>query len=225
MDRVGSTAAAALAGIKPRTWSAYVARGHAPTPDGREEISGTPWWWADHVRAWMAGRPGQGARTDLRIDLAFTRLSGEVADLIEAWSAAAVDRVYLTRCHPRTPYGRCAATSIHPTTVSHAELVPMLTGLVAQLRSDPYVLTFTQAGWLAGGIFLLRPIGVSECAMYNEMPEPLQEATSAWYWLRGAMRDKPDWVRDAMPPDHPDDVVALYRVAAQRVAALRRSPS
>lgn len=51
-------------GIKPATWRAYVATGRAPQPlpgydDHRRRL-----WDAERVRSW--GRPGQGARTDLR---------------------------------------------------------------------------------------------------------------------------------------------------------------
>jgi len=52
--------AAALAGIKPRTWSAYVARGQAPPPVAR--IGNTPVWDRSHVEHWLANRPGQGSR-------------------------------------------------------------------------------------------------------------------------------------------------------------------
>lgn len=58
--------AAARAGIKPATWRHYVHKGLAPTPDGREEVSGHPWWWETTVDRWLAARPGRGARTDLR---------------------------------------------------------------------------------------------------------------------------------------------------------------
>ena len=64
-DRLGNAQAAAVAQVSPSTWRAYVARGTAPEPDGREEISGTPWWWRSTVEDFMRSRPGRGARTDL----------------------------------------------------------------------------------------------------------------------------------------------------------------
>ena len=64
-EKLTANRAAALAGVKPNTWRAYVAREQAPQPDGREELSGHPYWLASTVLAWKAGRPGQGTRTDL----------------------------------------------------------------------------------------------------------------------------------------------------------------
>lgn len=55
---------ATRAGITPTTWTAYVARGTAPKPDGHYD-GRTPWWWASTIDTWLANRPGQGARTDL----------------------------------------------------------------------------------------------------------------------------------------------------------------
>lgn len=52
--------AAALAGVKPRTWSSYVARGQAPAPAAR--IGTTPVWDREIVETWLANRPGQGTR-------------------------------------------------------------------------------------------------------------------------------------------------------------------
>nr|WP_235681370.1 hypothetical protein [Tomitella gaofuii] len=51
-------------GVTASTWSAYVNRHRAPQPI--EYVGRTPLWDADEVRAWHAGRPGQGARTDRR---------------------------------------------------------------------------------------------------------------------------------------------------------------
>ncbi len=68
--RLTNREAAALAGIAPGTWRDYVARGYAPTPDGRLGV--TPWWWESTVRAWLESRPGQGARTDLTTDTSST---------------------------------------------------------------------------------------------------------------------------------------------------------
>lgn len=53
--------AAALAGVKPRTWSAYVARGQAPLPAAR--VGATPVWDRGEVDKWLANRPGQGKRS------------------------------------------------------------------------------------------------------------------------------------------------------------------
>lgn len=52
--------AAALAGIKPRTWSSYVARGQAPPPIAR--IGSTPVWDREQVEHWLRNRPGQGVK-------------------------------------------------------------------------------------------------------------------------------------------------------------------
>jgi CRISPR-associated protein Csx17 len=56
--------AADRAGIAPRTWSAYVARGQAPAPDERDPRTGRPLWLPSTVETWLETRPGQGARTD-----------------------------------------------------------------------------------------------------------------------------------------------------------------
>lgn len=60
---IDTTEAARLAGIKPDTLRHYVRTGHAPAPTrfGRSLM-----WDADEIRQWIATRPGQGARTDLR---------------------------------------------------------------------------------------------------------------------------------------------------------------
>jgi hypothetical protein len=63
--KLSVTAFAARARIKPATLRAYVKRNQAPQPDGREEISGTPWWWESTAKRWIGNRPGRGARTDL----------------------------------------------------------------------------------------------------------------------------------------------------------------
>jgi len=63
--KLGIAQAAARLGVKPSTWRAYMAREQAPAPDGREEISGTPWWWDSTIDAFGKARPGRGARTDL----------------------------------------------------------------------------------------------------------------------------------------------------------------
>lgn len=56
--------AAALAGVKPQTWSGYVARGQAPAP--RRHVGRTPLWDAAEVRAWLESRPGRGSRSTPR---------------------------------------------------------------------------------------------------------------------------------------------------------------
>jgi hypothetical protein len=50
--------------VDAATWRAYVARGHAPHPNGREIVRGRaqPWWYADAIERWIAGRPGSGYR-------------------------------------------------------------------------------------------------------------------------------------------------------------------
>lgn len=55
---------AAAAGIRASTLSAMVSRGQAPAPTSR--VGSTPLWDRDVVMQWLASRPGQGARTDLR---------------------------------------------------------------------------------------------------------------------------------------------------------------
>lgn len=69
---IGNAAAAAYVGIGEKTWSAYVTRKngrqHAPQPH-RREISGghaLPVWTKTALDEWKAGRPGRGARTELR---------------------------------------------------------------------------------------------------------------------------------------------------------------
>lgn len=63
--KLGIAAAAKRAGIEPSTWRSYMARGLAPEPDGREEISGTPWWYESTVDAFNRSRLGRGYRSDL----------------------------------------------------------------------------------------------------------------------------------------------------------------
>jgi hypothetical protein len=64
-QKLTAALAAELAGVKPNTWRAYVARGQAPSPDGREELSRHPYWLESTVRSWVRSRPGPGTRTDL----------------------------------------------------------------------------------------------------------------------------------------------------------------
>lgn len=56
--------AADIAGVRPNTWSSYVARGQAPAPVRR--VGRTPLWDEDEVRQWVAERPGQGSRSTSR---------------------------------------------------------------------------------------------------------------------------------------------------------------
>jgi CRISPR-associated protein Csx17 len=56
---------AGAAGIRESTFRSYVARGQAPGPDARDLASGRPGWCAATIGAWLASRPGAGARTDL----------------------------------------------------------------------------------------------------------------------------------------------------------------
>jgi len=55
---------AAAAGIKPATWRSYVHRGQAPPARGG--TAARPLWDEGEVQAFLAQRPGAGARTDLR---------------------------------------------------------------------------------------------------------------------------------------------------------------
>lgn len=59
------TEAAARAGVADSTWRAYVAREQAPAADGQYD-GRTPYWFESTVDAWIAARPGQGTRTDLK---------------------------------------------------------------------------------------------------------------------------------------------------------------
>lgn len=56
--------AAAMAGVKPRTWSSYVARGQAPAPVRR--VGRTGLWDEAEVQEWIRSRPGQGSRATPR---------------------------------------------------------------------------------------------------------------------------------------------------------------
>lgn len=63
--RITAKQAAEMVGVKPATWRAYVNRGQAPGPDGREDLSGHPYWFESTVAQYAKTRPGRGARTDL----------------------------------------------------------------------------------------------------------------------------------------------------------------
>ncbi len=56
--------AAELAGVQPKTWSSYVARGQAPKP--ARHVGRTPLWSAKEVTDWISSRPGQGSRATTR---------------------------------------------------------------------------------------------------------------------------------------------------------------
>ncbi|MBB4940788.1 putative DNA-binding transcriptional regulator AlpA [Streptosporangium album] len=50
---------AELAGMKPPSWRARVARGDAPKPDGHHDQR-TPWWLESTVLEFIAGRKPPG---------------------------------------------------------------------------------------------------------------------------------------------------------------------
>jgi hypothetical protein len=56
--------AAALAGIKPDTFSAYVVREQAPAPV--RFVGRTPLWDETKVKTWAENRPGQGVHNTPR---------------------------------------------------------------------------------------------------------------------------------------------------------------
>lgn len=64
-ERLSVAAAAKMAGLKTDTFRAYVTRGHAPQPDGIDEVFGRRYWYRATVQTWMDTRPGRGSRTDL----------------------------------------------------------------------------------------------------------------------------------------------------------------
>jgi hypothetical protein len=64
-DRLASPAAAKYVGVSPSTWRAYVSRGQAPGPDGKDEAFDRDYWLTSTLDAFKANRKGQGARTDL----------------------------------------------------------------------------------------------------------------------------------------------------------------
>lgn len=57
-DLVTRDEAAALVGVRPNTWSAYVSRGQAPAPV--EHVGRTPLWSRSSVERWQKERPGPG---------------------------------------------------------------------------------------------------------------------------------------------------------------------
>lgn len=58
--KVTRVEAAALAGVAPDTFSAYVSRGRAPQPV--EHVGSTPLWSDTEIRAWLRLRPGRAGR-------------------------------------------------------------------------------------------------------------------------------------------------------------------
>lgn len=52
--------AAELAGVKPSTWRAYVARGQAPAPS--VSMPGKDYWRVSDLQRWLDTRPGKGGR-------------------------------------------------------------------------------------------------------------------------------------------------------------------
>lgn len=64
MGELLTTEAADIAGVAPKTWSGYVARGQAPAPV--RKVGRTPLWDEDEVRRWAGNRPGRGSRSTKR---------------------------------------------------------------------------------------------------------------------------------------------------------------
>ncbi|MFE0653181.1 helix-turn-helix transcriptional regulator [Streptomyces sp. NPDC059534] len=48
--------------VQPDTVRSYRKHGLLPPPD--QVTSGKPYWYADTIRVWVAGRPGNRARRD-----------------------------------------------------------------------------------------------------------------------------------------------------------------
>jgi hypothetical protein len=70
--KLSTKQAAERAEVARSTWADYTrarperhGRLIGPAPDGREEVSGTPWWYEATVDAWLKNRIGQGRRRDL----------------------------------------------------------------------------------------------------------------------------------------------------------------
>lgn len=62
---IGYADIAELAGVKPSTVRGYRAQGRLPEPDDLS-VPDRPRWRLSTITAWIASRPGRGARTDLR---------------------------------------------------------------------------------------------------------------------------------------------------------------
>ncbi|ONH61298.1 MarR family transcriptional regulator [Frankia sp. CcI49] len=61
---IGYGEMARLAGVKSGTLHAYRSQGRLPPPDD-DSVPDRPRWRLSTFEAWMASRPGPGARTDL----------------------------------------------------------------------------------------------------------------------------------------------------------------
>lgn len=112
-ERLTAAEVAETLGVRRPTLWGYVARGQFPVPDG-EFGPKLKWWWSSTVETWLAGRPGQGARTDRAgprvgslfsgyggLDLAVTAVFGaRLAWHVETDPAAAT---VLAQHHPAVP--------------------------------------------------------------------------------------------------------------------------
>lgn len=86
-DRITRSEAAAIAGVAPDTFSAYVNRGHAPKAVAH--VGRTGLWDADEVRAWQDSRPGQGGWSASRArNRAVADVSEQCEQAIQAAAAA-----------------------------------------------------------------------------------------------------------------------------------------
>ncbi|EIV94725.1 hypothetical protein FraQA3DRAFT_4504 [Frankia sp. QA3] len=61
---IGYAGIAEMAGIKTSTLRSYRAQGRLPEPDDAS-VPDRPRWRTSTITAWLASRPGRGARTDL----------------------------------------------------------------------------------------------------------------------------------------------------------------
>lgn len=82
-QRLTALAVAQRLGVQRDTWFAWVHRGRAPAPDGREELSNKPWWYASTVDAWnSSGRPRQ------RVVVKSAERTDDVADRVNLRGAS-----------------------------------------------------------------------------------------------------------------------------------------
>lgn len=58
-EQLTALTAAQRLGVKRDTFWAWVTRGQAPAPDGREPLSNKPWWFASTIDEWNASRPSR----------------------------------------------------------------------------------------------------------------------------------------------------------------------
>jgi len=56
-ERLTARMVATRLGVELDTWWAWVTRRQAPQPDGREELSNKPWWYASTIERWEGRRP------------------------------------------------------------------------------------------------------------------------------------------------------------------------